>query len=182
MCLLIPLRISPSNVSDVVLARVSQHTYGIECLTRFVANNPEHRGRKPITDAAGDLMLAKMFSPILYKNTRVSETHEYRQHYCKMKDDPTELNSVKIQIRCYRGQDPNPRWTDVDPEQYSVLCTVHADTAKIAQTLPYKFGANGAYYCLDIDVVLSFGLTELKAEITWDEDGIEKRGPAKLIY
>ncbi|KAJ7021945.1 hypothetical protein C8F04DRAFT_1139529 [Mycena alexandri] len=166
----------------VVLARVSQHTYGIECLTRFVANNPEHRGRKPITDAAGDLMLAKMFSPILYKNTRVSETHEYRQHYCKMKDDPTELNSVKIQIRCYRGQDPNPRWTDVDPEQYSVLCTVHADTAKIAQTLPYKFGANGAYYCLDIDVVLSFGLTELKAEITWDEDGIEKRGPAKLIY
>ncbi|KAJ7698158.1 hypothetical protein B0H16DRAFT_1668927 [Mycena metata] len=158
-----------------VLARISQHTYGIESLTPFDANNPEHRGRKPITDAAGDLVLPKMFSPILYKNTRVSETQQYRQHYYKMKNDPDGLNLVRIHIMCYRGQDPNPCWTDVEPEQYSVLFTVHADTSEITPILPCKFGANGAYYCLEIDVVLSFGLTELKAEISWNENGVEKR-------
>ncbi|KAF5354413.1 hypothetical protein D9758_010769 [Tetrapyrgos nigripes] len=40
----------------------------------------------------------------------------------------------------------------------------------------------GDYYHLAYSIVLSFGLTELKAQIARDEDGVEKRGQAEIIY
>jgi hypothetical protein len=51
-----------------------------------------------------------------------------------------------------------------------VLCTVHADTSKIAKTLQRKLGFSGVYYRLDLEVILSFGLTEVKAQIAWVEN------------
>lgn len=56
-------------------------------------------------------------------------------------------------------------------EMFSTLCTVVADTSKVAKTLPAKRGVNGArYYRQDFKVILLFGLTELKAQISWVED------------
>ncbi|KAF8142990.1 hypothetical protein K438DRAFT_2029807 [Mycena galopus ATCC 62051] len=167
-----------------VSVRVSKHTYGIECVTAYLSEDAEHRSRlkSAVRDAAGDLMLPRMFSPILHKNTPVSEQKEYRESYWKLKNDPSELRAVKIPIMSYRGQHPAPSWTDAEPDQYRVLCMVHADTSKIAKTLPRKLGLGGVYYRLDLKVVLSFGYTEVKAQIAWDDNGVEKRGPATLVY
>ncbi|KAJ7841612.1 hypothetical protein B0H14DRAFT_1043954 [Mycena olivaceomarginata] len=167
-----------------VSVRVSKHTYGLECVTAYVSDDAEHRARlkSAVKDAAGDLMIPKMFSPILLKNIPISETREYRESYWKLKNNPSELQMVKVPILSYRGQNPAPRWTDVEPEQYKVLCTVHADTSKIAKTLQRKLGFSGVYYRLDLEVILSFGLTEVKAQIAWVENGVEKRGPATLVY
>ncbi|KAJ6592476.1 hypothetical protein B0H19DRAFT_1364978 [Mycena capillaripes] len=129
-----------------VSVRVAKHTYGTECVVPYISNNPEHRARSKSVrkNAAGDLNVPRSFSAILHKDTRVSETQEFRE--------------------------------------FKVLCTVHADTSKIAKTLNRKLGLNGIYYSLDLDVVLSFGLTELTAQIAWIENGVEKRGPAELVY
>jgi hypothetical protein len=52
-----------------VSVRVSKHTYGLECVTAYVSDDAEHRARlkSAVKDAAGDLMIPKMFSPILLK-------------------------------------------------------------------------------------------------------------------
>jgi hypothetical protein len=54
---------------------------------------------------------------------------------------------------------------------FSTLCTVMADTRQIAKILKPLRGVDGKqYYRFNHDVVLLFGLTELKAQISWMED------------
>jgi hypothetical protein len=55
-------------------------------------------------------------------------------------------------------------------EKYFTLCTVHADTSTIAEALKPQRGQSGTYYRLDFEMILSFGLTELKAQIAWFEN------------
>lgn len=65
-------------------------------------------------------------------------------------------------------------------EMYSTLCMIEADTSQISEVLrPRRAGitSNGQprtrrqeYHSMEFDIVLSFGLTELKAQICWMED------------
>ena len=72
-----------------------------------------------------------------------------------------------------------------------------ADTSKLQR--PKIRNPRGSHYEVSFEVVLLFGLTELKAQLLWKEGGIEKRwvqlhppvqlcllkrrrGPAKIIY
>ncbi|KAJ7681552.1 hypothetical protein B0H14DRAFT_3678127 [Mycena olivaceomarginata] len=111
-----------------VSARISKHTYGIECIVNYNATNAEHRARSKTThkDAAGRLVVPKSFFP----------------------------HSDKV----------------------------HADTSEIVKALKPRKGQGGTYYRLEFEMVMSFGLTELKAQIAWLENDVEKRGPAELVY
>lgn len=55
-------------------------------------------------------------------------------------------------------------------ERYSTLCKVNVDLSKMGKALgPYK-GADGRiFYKANFDIVLLFGLTELKAQVCWKE-------------
>lgn len=61
---------------------------------------------------------------------------------------------------------------------FSTLCSVEADTSQISKALqPIRSAIvlEGrrrlqVYYKIQFDIVLSFGLTELKAQIAWMED------------
>ncbi len=54
---------------------------------------------------------------------------------------------------------------------FSTLCTVQADTSGITQDLAMETGRGGQrYYTIKFDVVLLFGLTELKAQLQWVEN------------
>ncbi|KAJ7490801.1 hypothetical protein FB451DRAFT_1513799 [Mycena latifolia] len=167
-----------------VSARISKHTYGLKCAVIYQAKNAEHRTRSQTTtmDVDGNIWVPNKFSSILKKNIRVSETREFRETYVHLEKDPTKLRTASIALLRYDGQDEDPTWTDIDSGRYSVLCQVRADTSQIAKALKRRQGALGPYYCLQFDVVLSFGLTELKAQIAWEENGVEKRGPAELVY
>jgi hypothetical protein len=53
---------------------------------------------------------------------------------------------------------------------FTTLCTVTADTSQMAGTLePTRGLADIKYYHQEFDVILQFGLTELKAQISWME-------------
>ncbi len=57
-------------------------------------------------------------------------------------------------------------WKDM----FSTLCTIYADTSAMAGDLkPLTAPSGQTYYELAFDVVLLFGLTELKAQIRWME-------------
>ena len=54
---------------------------------------------------------------------------------------------------------------------FPTLCTVTADTRQMAKLLKLRYGVGGVpYYRIDYKVVLLFGLTELKAQISWMEN------------
>ena len=77
------------------------------------------------------------------------------------------------------------------------LCTVSADTSKLPKP-KLKSPRGGHYYTVSFEVVLLFGLTELTAQLSWMDNGIEmrwvcsspiqphllktSRGPARIIY
>ena len=54
-------------------------------------------------------------------------------------------------------------------DQYKTLCTIDADTSVLNRTLKRTTGAV-PHFRIDYDVVISFGLTELRAEICWMEN------------
>ncbi|KAJ7760087.1 hypothetical protein DFH07DRAFT_1023117 [Mycena maculata] len=145
-------------------------------------SRPDSHVNKAVADRPVSFYLDHFVSARISDGIECQTTKLFRESYFRTSKDRNDLRSVDIQIIRYIGEDESPGWVDIDPEKYVVLCTVHADTSKVAQTLKEKIGTLGIYYRLKIDVVLSFGLTELKAQIAWSDNGVEKRGPAELIY
>jgi hypothetical protein len=54
-------------------------------------------------------------------------------------------------------------------DNFQVLCTIKADASQLLQDVEPCYGPLGIYYQRDYDIVLSFGLTELKAQLSWVE-------------
>jgi len=61
-----------------------------------------------------------------------------------------------------------------------MLCTIEVDLSRA--TLVPKATKKGSYYSVEIDIILLFGMTELKAQIAWQENGKEIRSATKIIY
>jgi hypothetical protein len=99
------------------------------------------------------------------------------------------LTDVKVSILAYRGDVLDPQWMDKEPGKhgdnvatriadewfqmqahFTTMCHVIADTSTIAHSLRAQ-RAPGVddYYSLHFDVILLFGLTELKAQISWND-------------
>ncbi|KAJ7048203.1 hypothetical protein C8F01DRAFT_139384 [Mycena amicta] len=170
------------SLDHFVTARVARETFGIECAMPYDPHDKQHQLRSRLTKNAvsGEKVLHEIFSPILMKNTRVSEMTQFRKKYVTLRSDLKALQRAKIPILAYQGPSRDPYWMDVERPNYRVLCTVEADTSRIRP--PERTGSRGTYYSLEIEVILSFGLTELIAEIAWDEQGVERRSPAQLLY
>ncbi|KAF9262570.1 hypothetical protein L218DRAFT_391751 [Marasmius fiardii PR-910] len=167
-----------------VSGRIARWSYGIECSMPFDGGDFEHLSRKHqvITDLSGTRLVPHAFSCILPKHTRVSETKEFRAVFVRQSHARTDLRSLPVELLSYRGDAVTPKWTNVNGDEYRLLCTVKADTRQISNALPTLHGPKGTYFCLEFDVVLLFGLTELKAQLSWREDGVEKRCPAEIVY
>ena len=51
---------------------------------------------------------------------------------------------------------------------FTTMCSVIADTAELVRSLRPQMAHDGdVHYEMEVDVVLLFGLTELKAQISW---------------
>ncbi|KAF9812314.1 hypothetical protein IEO21_06256 [Rhodonia placenta] len=153
-----------------VSVRVTRITYGVECITRYNPLCAEHVKRRDsvFSEPSGGQVLPHCFSVILPKGKRIQETEEFSHRYfCEAREAST-LNSISVEITCYIGKSTAPSWTDNEPEMFSTLCTVHADTSLVRKAK--RKGKNGTYYKLDYKVVLLCGLTELKAQISWIEN------------
>lgn len=167
-----------------VRSRVTRSAFGVDCCIPYNSTSSEHVRRKwqCIEMASGEKAIPDVFSVILERNTQVSETQEFRCTYARSTTNPRFLKSMEKEILCYKGNftGEKSQWMDEDQANYSTACTVKANLQNIP--IPLCFGARGTYYEIMIDIILLFGVTELKAQIAWIENGIEKRGPAEVIY
>ncbi|KZP20070.1 hypothetical protein FIBSPDRAFT_546789 [Athelia psychrophila] len=172
-----------------VSARVAPKTYGMDCSTIFKKDDPAHVARMHTlyTGASGHQYVQHKFTSILPKGERVSEDKEFRRTYCqtsrKKELGGVSGNPVAIDIICYRGALEDVQWTDMEPEMFSTLCTIKGDTTGMSNALKARRSPEGVlFYQLDFSVVLMFGLTELKAHLSWVENGEEKQTPARIVY
>ncbi|PBK82153.1 hypothetical protein ARMGADRAFT_1019748 [Armillaria gallica] len=168
-----------------VTSRVSKFDYGVEISRVFVPGDPEYEKRKDkaYIIASGAFVVGDQFSIVIPKNTHVYDDTEFRQVYNKSNEHLSKLSTISTDILYYRGSKENPCWMDNEPNLYPVLCRVTADTREAAKGLKLQRRPDGkGFFRLDYDVILLFGKTELKAQISWKEDGVEKRGPARVVY
>jgi hypothetical protein len=165
-----------------VRTRVSKFTYGTFCRIIYDPSDPDHQSRSHnvVTNATGEVRIDDFFDIILPQNTQVSETKEFRMSYFKCSESP--MGNQESSIWCYRGNIVTPEWKDVDTNNYTMLCTVELDLSRVPSRREPKVKGKGTYYRVDYDIVLLFGMTELKAQVAWKENGMEKRSAAKIIY
>ncbi|KAI0367127.1 hypothetical protein BV20DRAFT_1123769 [Pilatotrama ljubarskyi] len=165
-----------------VSARVMSTTYGTRSCVHYDVTDPEHYARRADKAArpSGRIVLQGGFSTILAKGKRMREGEEISHQYGQEAYESRTLDTLAADILCYRGQELQPRWVDRAPEMFVQLCTIHADTSGVRRTP--KRGTNGGYYQQKFEIVLICGLTELQVQIKWVENGVEKRGPAQIVY
>ncbi|KAF8655075.1 hypothetical protein AX16_003240 [Volvariella volvacea WC 439] len=163
-----------------VRARVSKYIYGIQACIPFDATNPQHVQRLStrIIFPNGLVGIPGAFDTILPKDTEVSETQEFRSSYSRYAKSRDALfgSQLTSQVYCYRGTVEKPQWmSDGSPQDWSVACSVVVDAASIDGIIEQGSRNGQVYFTVSFDVILLFGLTELKAQICWEESGQEKR-------
>ncbi|KAK7056951.1 hypothetical protein VNI00_002669 [Paramarasmius palmivorus] len=159
-------------LDNFVSVRMSRYTYGIEFERTYEPGNQEHRPRRHTRYRA---LSGWQF-------TRVKENECYSVSFDRESETREELKVVPVEILVYQGQTQDPQWMDDEPGKFRVLAKIHADTSELARSLKPLTSPRGRYFQVEFDVVLIFGLTELKAEIQWLEKGRMKRTPAHIIY
>ncbi|KAJ2917220.1 hypothetical protein MD484_g3186, partial [Candolleomyces efflorescens] len=168
-----------------VTTRVSKFTYGQFRTTFYDNTDPEHRKRshRSYRCASGETLVPDFFAIILPKNTQVQEGKEFRQGFGLRSEHKSDIQKVTSTVWAYRGSKATPRWKDEEPSKFTKLCTVEMDLSHIPLAPRSKLnGAMGTYYYLGYDLILFFSSVELRAQISWEENGIEKRSPAKIVY
>ncbi|KAJ2928083.1 hypothetical protein H1R20_g9013, partial [Candolleomyces eurysporus] len=165
-----------------VNTRVSKMTYGNFCHIPFLENDPEHRTRfqNAFLSFGGQRRIKDSFDIILAKNVQVSETKEFKRPYFRELERKSDFKKALFEVWAYRGLIPQPRWRDLDTQNYTQICTIEIDLSKLA--LQQKKNGPKVFYRLDYEIVLLFGLTEFKAQIAYKDNGVEKRSEAKVIY
>ena len=54
-------------------------------------------------------------------------------------------------------------------DNYTKLCTIEADLSRVPMLSQPKATGNGSFYRVDYEIIILFGMTELKAQIAWEE-------------
>ncbi|KAH6884053.1 hypothetical protein BKA70DRAFT_1205726 [Coprinopsis sp. MPI-PUGE-AT-0042] len=167
-----------------VKARISRACFGTIVSVIYDASDPEHVRRKMFVQPHPSTRVATFpgsFSLILPKNEQVQESKEYRESYVTYRETREELYDHLTPILCYKGECANPIWIREEMNSYLTVGQVHASLNGVA-VRHIETPAGWRYTC-HFDVILLFGLTELKAQIAWTDDlGVERRGAAEVIF
>ncbi|KAF9449855.1 hypothetical protein P691DRAFT_727192 [Macrolepiota fuliginosa MF-IS2] len=173
-------------LKPTVCTRVARYTFGIRCSILYDSSKEEHikRSADCITLLGGEAKIPGGFWSILSKNTQVSGSQEYRCHFFREAPEKSRLGKGnRVHVVCYRGSDPCPEFVDQDPDNFHNIFSICVDPSEVIKNLKPRTGAKGKqYFRLEFDIIISFGVTEFKAQYAWKENGVEKRGPAEIMF
>ncbi|KAF6748632.1 hypothetical protein DFP72DRAFT_971163 [Ephemerocybe angulata] len=171
-------------LDSLVSSRVARLTYGSSAYEVYDSTNTNHvkRGHKVRVNAtSGEPCLDDAFAVILAKGTQVKATEEFECEFAQEADERDELGHYTTTILSYDGEESEVPYWVTNNDEFPVVCTVEADLSK-ADATEHTNPEGEKYWKLEFAIVLLFGLTELKAQVSYMEDGVEKRGPASVIF
>jgi len=166
-----------------VFIRIAKITYGKCHFVAYDPTDPEHIVRRERISIApsGRPTLPGCFSTLIPQGARIRESDEFKLSFFQEALHDSALDHIDADVDCYRGKAKQPCWVDKEPEMFHTLCTLSADTSSVARTRSLN-PRGEPYYTQGYNVILYCGLTEMKAQISWMQDGKERRGPASIIY
>ncbi|KAF9523664.1 hypothetical protein CPB83DRAFT_862443 [Crepidotus variabilis] len=173
------------HLDHYVRTRVSKVTYGCHIHVAYKSNDPEHvkRPQNKFTDADDTLRIKGYFQTVLKKDTQVTEEQEFRHSLTRTSTSATDtaLNKAEVSFMCYRGEVKDPKWLDVDADNYTTLFTLSTNSESVPRKTQ-RTSSGKTFYSVEYEVVILFGLTELQAQLRWFDKGVEKRSAASMIY
>ncbi|RXW20477.1 hypothetical protein EST38_g5375 [Candolleomyces aberdarensis] len=173
------------HLSSMVQARIAKHSYGTLQNVEYDPVDPEHIARfsKLLVRASGRKLVPCGFAAMLAKGTRVSDDNEVKINLWREVDSKDQLSSVAFDVHCYTGDvDPCPKFYDTDPNGFKKLCSIEVDLSHLPLEPEQRKNGPGIFYTVKYWVVLKFNSAELKAQMLWYENGIERRSPARLVF
>ncbi|KAI5115973.1 hypothetical protein M0805_001504 [Coniferiporia weirii] len=170
-------------LDQFVSSRMAAIAYGMKMSVSYDPDDTEHVRRKAgiYLWPSGAKTISGSFSTVLRKGTLVSKETEFKLPFNIESTSLDRFGSKSVDLLAFRGSGEPPAWTDEAP--LDTLCTVTADTSGLMGLLRPLSGTNGqTYWTHNYELILQFGGTELKAQISWEENGVEKRGTAHIVY
>ncbi|KAK0196220.1 hypothetical protein F5146DRAFT_923206, partial [Armillaria mellea] len=164
-------------LDHVVATHMSRYSYGSQVYRRYNPHKADHYACRDTTffDEAGVLSIPGQFSIILPKDTQVSETTELCQSFLRKLMHLADLQYIREHVKCYHGIKLDPCWIDEEPDAYSYFCAIEGDTSEVARSLRLQWRPDRkSYFTLSFSVVLLFGKTELKTQLSWKENVSQK--------
>ncbi|KAH9924775.1 uncharacterized protein B0H18DRAFT_1119791 [Fomitopsis serialis] len=166
-----------------VRARVARHTYGTGCVRQYNPLLPEHFRRQHLRymRVDGRICIPSAFAILTRKGTSVTEEREFSYPLVTYQRKISRHGtSISADVTAYRGDQTDPQWMDDEPDEFYTLCRITATPA--FDSWKRHSGAKGPYWSTEFEVILLLGLTEMKAQIAWVENGVKQRTPANIIY
>jgi len=169
-------------LSHMVTARIARHSYGTFRNVEYKPALDEHSSRvaRLLVRPSGRQLVPNKFEVMLAKGTKVSEESEARVAMWKEGTAPEKFASVSFDVVCYKGKMDTPGWEDEDPSNFKKLCRVSVDLSHLPLEPRVKDGTT--YFVAKYWVGLLFNSAELKAQVSWLEDGVEQQSPASLVF
>jgi hypothetical protein len=168
---------------QAVGARVPRFAFGCDQMARFNASDPRHRGRKTFQNRDGTFVTG-VWSVIAQQNQVVQNGEECKRPYYRAFDNPWPDLQITSDIYAWTGKGAAPYFifdgNHMTPG-FRKVCKVSADLSSLGGKLKKYETAAGRYWQVLYDIGFTFGATELKAFIMWEEDGKPRRAPATII-
>ncbi|KAF8606719.1 hypothetical protein BDV93DRAFT_468293 [Ceratobasidium sp. AG-I] len=169
-----------------VTGRASRFSYGIEICVRYDSRSSEHRGRKIYTCDSGHRVVHGQWGLVIDKGIVLDSEEVCKQPFEQKYPVPDpDLENFEIPLFSYNGG-KSELWLknkqDGILSDFSVVCTITADLTNLSGVLKAEVGVRGRkYWCLQFDVCIRFGDTELLAYLEWKEGGTTHTGPATIV-
>ncbi|KAI0031107.1 hypothetical protein K488DRAFT_52773 [Vararia minispora EC-137] len=164
-------------IDHFVTARTAKVTYGTRCAVQFFPFLPSHRMRvnQALPCLTGGLVLPGAYSGILTKGSQIAEASEYRKTFVAEGMRPGDGLQITMKIIVHRGSGDPPEFIDEDESSFSTLFEVTADIKDAP--IEIAFGPMGPFCMRKVDLVFSFGLTELKVQLAWKDENVSSLLP-----
>lgn len=175
------------HLDHLVKTRVSKMAYGTFRHVEYDETDAEHRARRDQIELmpSGREVIPDAFAVILPRNTQVAEEKEFKKYFWKEGGSLAglQLSHVTSEVWAYKGSAANPCWKELDPDNYKKLCTIEMDLSHVPIKPRAKFNnQSGDFFHLEYGYILQFSAVELRAQLSWMENGVERRSPAKIVY
>ncbi|KAH8922557.1 hypothetical protein BT69DRAFT_1263289 [Atractiella rhizophila] len=173
----------------LVSHRTSSSNFGITIYQPYDETKLSHRTREHLSYShpyKGVQVINGYWSLIASKNRlfAIDEVVKNRYQQCVGRDS-NRLDGFSSTLYCCDAPS-SPEWAhDLNGHisgEFRPVATIHADLSALRSYLTLKQGTEQKwYYEVNFEIGIKFGSSELEAFLIWQENGVEKRGPATIL-
>ncbi|KAH7305111.1 hypothetical protein B0J17DRAFT_690166 [Rhizoctonia solani] len=168
-----------------VIKRAPRLSYGIQVIQSHDSHDPAHFGRKKLEKPSGTYVNGH-WSLIVPQDIPIDCDEWSREsYYREYRESNPDLDDFKVKIYgspygqisewvTNRSGDLNPGFREI--------VTITGNLSAMRNNLrKHKNSGGTEYWTVHFHVCIRFGRTELEARLEWNENGVDKTGPAKVV-